>query len=284
MKYLRTISMLLLLLPLHAMAQFAWYGENGKAKVNTGLGNGTNADGVWFAYTDQNDDGASVINFSYPYSEDKLPDDAHVKRYKGIKGQAVLDVGNARYRTKGYAGFGFPIVGLNTNPNSYEQYEAGDATKWKGLAIGYSSDIALVVQLSLSDQKNHDIGYGYPEYTLPSTNNKESFVRISWDEFLQPEWAANYYDKISGPEAAKELVVVKFYMMDENDTYNFKITKIGSYNMQETPGVSTGIEEGQRDPVKGQKDEWYTIDGRKLSGNPNAKGVYIVNGYKMVVK
>ena len=32
------------------------------------------------------------------------------------------------------------------------------------------------------------------------------------------------------------------------------------------------------------KEGWYTIDGRKLSGEPTAKGVYIHNGRKVIVK
>lgn len=48
--------------------------------------------------------------------------------------------------------------------------------------------------------------------------------------------------------------------------------------------ITTGIEEGQKDLVKGQKDEWFTIDGRKLSGKPNAKGLYVNNGNKVVIK
>ena len=275
MKYLRTISMLLLLLPLHAMAQFAWYGENGKAKVNTGLGNGTNSEGVWFAYNDENDRGKSSIIFSYPCSEDNLPDDAHVKRYKGIKGQAVLEKYNSMI--PGCVGLGFPIAGVINSQN----FDVADATKWGGLAIGYSSDIRISVQLGLSYEKDKEIGYDYPRYTLPSTDNKESFVQISWNQFKQEGWGTG---KISGAEAAKILGAIRINIQGADGTYNFKITKIGSYNMPGTPGVSTGIEEGQRDPVKIQKDKWYTIDGRKLSGKPNTKGVYIVNGYKMVVK
>ena len=49
-------------------------------------------------------------------------------------------------------------------------------------------------------------------------------------------------------------------------------------------GITTGVENGQRNSVKGQRDEWYTIDGQKLSGNPNAKGIYIQNGKKVVIK
>ena len=29
---------------------------------------------------------------------------------------------------------------------------------------------------------------------------------------------------------------------------------------------------------------WYTLDGRKLIGKPTQKGVYIVNGRKVVIK
>ena len=29
---------------------------------------------------------------------------------------------------------------------------------------------------------------------------------------------------------------------------------------------------------------WYTLDGRKLQGKPTAKGLYIINGRKVVVK
>ena len=31
-------------------------------------------------------------------------------------------------------------------------------------------------------------------------------------------------------------------------------------------------------------DAWYTLDGRKLSGEPTKKGMYIVNGKKVVIK
>lgn len=30
--------------------------------------------------------------------------------------------------------------------------------------------------------------------------------------------------------------------------------------------------------------DWYTLDGRKLSGKPTQKGIYVVKGRKIVVK
>lgn len=40
--------------------------------------------------------------------------------------------------------------------------------------------------------------------------------------------------------------------------------------------IATGIENVQRST----NDGWFTLDGRKLSGKPNAKGIYIYNGRK----
>lgn len=48
-------------------------------------------------------------------------------------------------------------------------------------------------------------------------------------------------------------------------------------------GITTGIENGQRESVKDQSEEWFTIDGQKLSGKPTKKGVYIHNSRAVVL-
>ena len=49
--------------------------------------------------------------------------------------------------------------------------------------------------------------------------------------------------------------------------------------------IATGIDEVlHQDKVQVTSEEWYTIDGRKLSGKPMKKGIYIINGRKLVVK
>ncbi len=58
----------------------------------------------------------------------------------------------------------------------------------------------------------------------------------------------------------------------------------GYFTYKKPSGITTGIENGQRDSVKGQREEWYTLDGRKLSGEPTKKGVYIQNGQKRIIK
>lgn len=50
-------------------------------------------------------------------------------------------------------------------------------------------------------------------------------------------------------------------------------------------GNVTGIKDIQKyGTTELGNERWYTIDGRRLSGKPNAKGLYIVNGKKKVVK
>jgi len=49
-------------------------------------------------------------------------------------------------------------------------------------------------------------------------------------------------------------------------------------------GNVTGIEDGRWKMDDGRSDRWYTLDGRCLIGKPTAKGLYIVNGKKVVIK
>jgi hypothetical protein len=49
-------------------------------------------------------------------------------------------------------------------------------------------------------------------------------------------------------------------------------------------GNVTGIEDGRWKMEDGNNEHWYTLDGRCLIGKPTAKGLYIVNGKKRVVK
>ena len=55
--------------------------------------------------------------------------------------------------------------------------------------------------------------------------------------------------------------------------------KIYTYKWE--PAQSAGIENIS---ISHNADSYYSIDGRKLSGKPAQKGIYIVNGRKVAVK
>ena len=264
--------MLLLLLPIEAMAQFAWYGSNGKARVVTGLGNGTHTEGIWFSFNDANDEGESSVVFLD--SKGDHPTDEDVKTYGGIKGKITLKEGNAMYAR---AGIGFNIVGEK------EPYvaEEGNASKWGGISIGYKSDKNFSVELGLTDQMDKAVGYANPEHTLSATNI-ETFVRIPWSDFKQPAWVGSFFEKITGPEAAEILVSLRFVMVGSEGSYNLLITKIGSYDMPELPESPSGC----ISPAVSidNNDDWYTISGVRLRNQPTERGVYIHRGHKVVIK
>ena len=76
------------------------------------------------------------------------------------------------------------------------------------------------------------IDYELPYVALPAAP-EWNFVRILWSSFEQPKW---YYGKtkISGSEAAEKLAAVLFKIFRNQNSYHFKISAIGSYDMPET--------------------------------------------------
>ena len=77
----------------------------------------------------------------------------------------------------------------------------------------------------------------------------------------------------------------KFYI----DNPNYSSTGSNSSNapayLQISWGESTAIPEVHNDVTIERGDaHWYSIDGRRLKGKPTAKGLYIVNGKKVIVK
>ena len=49
-------------------------------------------------------------------------------------------------------------------------------------------------------------------------------------------------------------------------------------------GDATSLREIRNEELEMRNADWYTVDGRKLSGRPTAKGVYINNGKKTIIK
>ena len=54
--------------------------------------------------------------------------------------------------------------------------------------------------------------------------------------------------------------------------------------LQKEKLVKHSLEEIENNDVIVTTADWYSLDGRKLNGKPSAKGVYVVNGNKVVIK
>ena len=73
-----------------------------------------------------------------------------------------------------------------------------------------------------------------------------------------------------------------------SQTGDFSFTNCGYYTKdgcQDVVTKTTGISNITFDTsIKGEGNRYYTLDGRRLQGKPTAKGLYIVNGRKVVMK
>ena len=60
--------------------------------------------------------------------------------------------------------------------------------------------------------------------------------------------------------------------------------KVYSYKWEPTAPTGINSVDNSQSATGNEAGDWYTIDGRKLSGKPVQKGIYIVNGRKVAVK
>lgn len=230
MKQFKLLSVLVLLLfSAGANAQFAWYGSEGVAQVETNLAEGTGDNqGVWWVAIDNGDGGKSKVIWDDGTEYDgnslnsSVPDDNYVLTYGGISGTAVLNRGTLNYHP--FVNVGFLVAGWDSDKYPLP----ADVSAWEGIAISYSCDIDASLVLGLGDY-DAQIGYANPEVSLPKAP-EGNFVRIKWSKFVQPSWYKES-QKIEGSEAAEKLVNIKFKIQSSNGSYKFKINAIGSYNM-----------------------------------------------------
>ena len=116
-----------------------------------------------------------------------------------------------------------------------------------------------LIALLNKHQNVNGLFWWYPEYTL----NNIVFMNGSEDwskDFTSGYWNAALFHYKSG-KALSALYELK----------NF------------APGSDTGIRDIDK---RGDTntESWYSLDGRKLNKRPDAKGIYIVNGKKVIVK
>ena len=102
------------------------------------------------------------------------------------------------------------------------------------------------------------------------------------------------HDTQSAPFTTKQIYLLYKNEFVFNKAGNLKKGKVYLNPSHTAPAPSrlkiawnhtTGIENLQNDSIeKTQHDIWYTIDGRRLSGKPNTKGLYIVGAKKIIIK
>ncbi len=204
-----------------------WYGYDGNWQIQTGFGNETETNGYWFSRYDDDDGGQSQIIWPVPkgneYSDDAI--DPIIEYCGGLCGTYALSKGTLTYHP--FVSVGFNLVGERSYTDMTP--EAADATSMGGVCVTYASEMALALEMGLSDKTEAEIGYAVPYVSLPkSTTGTTKF--ISWSDFKQPSWYKGTF-KMPGDKAAQELVSLRFKFQGPDATVGrFNITAVGPYD------------------------------------------------------
>ena len=106
-----------------------------------------------------------------------------------------------------------------------------------------------------------------------TTTGGDRYYMLSLNADKDPSSVGFYYAKANG--AAFTNGAHKAYL-----ALSAAQAKAFSYPFNETDGIETITNEHH----KTTNGIWYTIDGKRLNGQPTRKGVYIVDGKKMIIK
>lgn len=128
--------------------------------------------------------------------------------------------------------------------------------------------------LATSDEVTQGKIYGF----MAQDNDGQTtgqFVRARRETYLRPFCCyLEYNGDLTGTQAAARRVT-----RGEGDALPDVIDIVWVSALGSTTGIHAV------DAVTSQRDDaWYSLDGRRLSGKPSVKGVYINNGRKVVIK
>ncbi|MBO4863580.1 MAG: InlB B-repeat-containing protein [Eubacterium sp.] len=277
MTFMMTAAMVLgtMSLPSEASTpkEFRWLGKDGVARVNTGLGNGNETEGLWWVANDSADGGKSELILSGntdPFLPGNYISDEDVKKSGGISGTAKLKKGALTYNPMIYVGFN--VVGVDSESHALVE----DATDWGGLSIAYECDIDASLELGFGDTVDSQIGYANHCVNLPKTNPGECKVlSFAWSKFVQPGWGKTI---IPIEDAIKGLASIKFKIQgNDGSEVHFKIIGIGSKDADLSSNCSVTFETNGGSAVATQSVE----PGQKVTkpADPTKSGFTFAGWY-----
>lgn len=153
-------------------------------------------------------------------------------------------------------------------------YESKDVIP-AGTGVVLTSENGNTYKFSISDEMGEpatgNLLRGSDE--AQTTTGGDRYYMLSLNADSDPSSVGFYYAKANG--AAFTNGAHKAYL-----ALSAAQAKAFSYPFNETDGIETITNEHH----KTTNGIWYTIDGKRLSGQPTRKGVYIVDGKKMIIK
>jgi hypothetical protein len=199
-------------------------------KVQTGKGNGTNTEGLWFTFDDHDLGTNSSITWpvetATEYETSAL--EPVIDYCMGLCGTLNL-AQPEQQQPYSFVGIEFNIVGQQNNQTT--EPAAGNVSDWDGICLYYTSDLRFLIKMSLGPEQDIDIEFNNPFVKL----NESEYVAkrcFEWTDF-QPEEDIPSVTPPNGAEAATKLVSLQFQFRNFGDTEtngNFNIIRITKYN------------------------------------------------------
>lgn len=153
-------------------------------------------------------------------------------------------------------------------------YESKDVIP-AGTGVVLTSENGNTYKFSISDENGEpatgNLLRGSDE--AQTTTGGDRYYMLSLNADSDPSSVGFYYAKANG--AAFTNGAHKAYL-----ALSAAQAKAFSYPFNETNGIETITDEHH----KTTNGIWYTIDGKRLNGQPTRKGVYIIDGKKMIIK
>ena len=127
------------------------------------------------------------------------------------------------------------------------------------------------------DVKNgHIYGFLMEDSEDDPTRKEGMFVKAKYNTNVRPfSCYLEYNGELTGTETTARRKASAEELPD--------VIEIEWKSASEAPGETTGIDELRIKNLELRDDAWYSLDGRRLSGKPSVKGLYIHNG-KLVIK
>ena len=183
--------------------------------------------GKWAVWTDSVDGGKSRV--IWPVG---LGDEWDINSFQpvidhcaGICGHIILDGEELSYDP--FVEVGFYVAGFDSSGTALP----ADISNWEGICISYSSTLAPVLALDLGDSTTHDLLKNDRPLVKLVKSAGGTDTCFHWSDFAQDGWGvANGGEKISGEEAAKKVVSIRFMVQSKSGTEgDFHIFGLGTY-------------------------------------------------------
>lgn len=242
-----------------------WYGDEGIYRISTGRDAGSQKSGLWYSYTDQNNGGASRIDWPVPLAEGEDALKSVIDYCGGVCGNIVLDQGSLDYQP--YVGLSFNIAGEDENGKQM----TADVTDMKGVCISYVSDFPATLKLGLGDSLDKEINYGNHGVYLPKAEYG-TVQKFAWSDFMQTGFPSQ---EISIESAIKKIATFTFEISDFSGTEGFfNIISIGAYDGECLIPSTSIVPEEVIPEVNNQLDSISAMVQKKLLAELGVKGNY----------